>query len=80
MERHTINRAELSAITLALDLHKEAPILQILTDSALRNYALNPLRYTHHTHKDLLAHTNNTIKDRDAKGYTTHIGKVKSHT
>ncbi len=24
-ERHTINRAELSAIALALDLHKEAP-------------------------------------------------------
>ena len=70
---------------LTLDLHKEAPILQILTDSAfsintLRNYALNPLRYTHHTHKDLLAHTNNIIKNRDAKGYKTHIGKVKSHT
>ena len=84
-ERHTINRAELAAITLALDLHKEESTLQILTDSAfsintLRNYAINPLRYTHHTHKDLLAHTNNIIKTRDAKGYTTHIGKVKSHT
>jgi ribonuclease HI len=84
-ERHTINRAELSAITLALDIHKETPTLQILTDSAfslntLRNYALNPLRYTHHTQKDLLAHTNNIIKDRDATCHTTHIGKVKSHT
>jgi ribonuclease HI len=84
-ERHTINRAELAAITLALDLHKEESTLQILTDSAfsintLRNYAINPLRYTHHTHKDLLAHTNNIIQNRDTKGYTTHIGKVKSHT
>ena len=83
-ERHTINRAELSAITLALDLHKADPTLQILTDSAfsistLRNYALNPLRYTHHIHKELLAHTNSIIKERDTKGYTTHIGKVKSH-
>ncbi len=84
-ERHTINGVELCAITLALELHKDDPTLQILTDSAfsintLRNYALNPLRYTHHTHKDLLAHTNNIIKDTNAKGYTTHIGKVKSHT
>jgi ribonuclease HI len=84
-ERHTINRAELSAITLTLELYKEAPTLQILTDSAfsintLRNYALNPLRYTHHTHIDLLAHTNNIVNERDAKGYTTHTNKVKSHT
>ena len=84
-ERHNINRAELSAITLALDLHKEAPTIQILTDNAfsintLRNYAISPLRYTHHTHKDLLAYTNNIIKNRDANGHITHIGKVKSHT
>ncbi len=68
-----------------MDLHKEAPTLQILTDIAfsintLRNYAINHLRYTHHTQKDLLAHTNNIIKNRDAKGYTIHNGKVKSRT
>ena len=55
-ERHTINKAELAAITVALDLHKDSSQIQILTDSAfsintLRNYAIDPLRYAHHPHK-----------------------------
>ncbi len=48
--------------------------------NTLRNYALNPLRYTHHIHKDLLLYASNIMKARVEKGLTTHIGKVKSHT
>ncbi len=33
-ERHTINIAELAAITTALDLHRHDPSLSILTDNA----------------------------------------------
>jgi hypothetical protein len=69
----------------ALDLHKELPQIRILTDSAfsintLRNYAIDPLNFTHHPHKDLLNYTNNLIKARDEQGLLTQIGKVKSHT
>jgi ribonuclease HI len=31
-ERHTINKAELAAITVALDLHTKSPQIRILTD------------------------------------------------
>ena len=40
-ERHTINKAELAAITTTLDLYKHAPILSILTDSA---FSINNLK------------------------------------
>ena len=84
-ERHTINKAELAAITAALDLHKDSPQIQILTDSAfnintLRNYGIDPLCYAHHPHKELLCKANGLIKVRDKKGLLTHIGKNKSHT
>jgi len=84
-ERHRINRAELAAITVALDLHKHLPQIRILTDSAFyinkfRIYAIGPLNCTHHPHKDTLHYTNNLIQTRDEQGLTTLIGKVKSHT
>jgi ribonuclease HI len=83
-ERHTMNIAELAAITIALDLHKELPQIRILTDSSfcintLRNYVIDPLNFTHHPHKDLLHSSNNLIKTRDEQGLVTLIGKVKSH-
>jgi ribonuclease HI len=69
---------------VALDLHKDSPQIQILTDSAfrinkLRNYAINPLRHAHHPHKELLRQANTLIKARDESGLLTHIRKVKSH-
>ena len=84
-ERRTINKAELVAITTALDLYKHAPTLSILTDSAfginnLGNYSSNPQNFTHHQHKDLLHIADNIIYTRDDLGYTTHIIKVKLHT
>jgi ribonuclease HI len=84
-ERHTINRAELAAITLALEANKNDHTLSILTDSAfiittIRKYAVDPLCYNHHPHKELLQLADDIIRTRDNMGYNTHIGKVKSHT
>ena len=81
-ERHKINRAELAAITMALDLHKDSSQIHVLKESAfsintLRNYAIGPLRYAHHPHKELLRHANDLIKTRDENGLLNHIGKFK---
>jgi hypothetical protein len=75
----------LSAITVVLDLHKDSPQIQILTDSAfsintLRNYAIDPHRYAYHPHKELLRQADAIIKMKDEFGLQTHIGRVKSHT
>ena len=85
LERHTLNMAELSAIIAALHLDNELPQIRILKDSALcintlRNYATDPLNFTHHPHKELLHYTNNLIKTRYEQDFLTQIGKVKSHT
>ena len=71
--------------TLSLDLHKGLPPIRILTDSAfctntLRNYAIDPLNFTLHPHKELTHYTNNLIKTRDEQCLLTEIAKVKSHT
>ncbi len=84
-ERHTINRAELAAITIALEANKHDHTLSIVTDSAfsintIRRYAIDPLSFIHHPHKHLLQLADNIIHVRDNMGYRTHIGKVKSHT
>jgi ribonuclease HI len=84
-ERHTINRAELAAITLALEANKQENALSILTDSAfsinnIRKYAIDPLCFNHHPHKDFLQLADDVIRTRDKKGYITHIGKDKSRT
>jgi len=68
-----------------IDLHKDSPRIQILTDSAftintLRNYTIDPLHYAHHPHKELLRHAKALIKPRDENGPLTHIRIVKSHT
>jgi len=84
-DRHIINRAELATITTALELHRHDPSLSILTDSAfsinsLRNFSYQPHAFNHHQHKELLKLADYIIRERDLKGYTTHIGKVKPHT
>jgi hypothetical protein len=45
-ERHTINRAELAAITMILEFYKEQPQIHILAENAfnintLRNYTID---------------------------------------
>jgi ribonuclease HI len=84
-ERHTINRAELAAITLALKANKHEQTLSILTGSAFRinttrKYSIDPLSFNHHPHKEFLQLADDTIRSRDNMGYNTRIGKVKSHT
>jgi ribonuclease HI len=84
-KRHTINQAELAAITIVLEANKNDHSLSILTDSAfsintIRRYATDPLSFIHHPHKHLLQLTDHLIHARDSMGYKTHIGKVKSHT
>jgi ribonuclease HI len=83
--RHTINRAELADITVALKQENTEDHMSILTDSSLcintiRNYIIDPAAYNQHLHKDLLQLTNQLLKDRDRKQLRTHIGKIKSHT
>ena len=75
----------MAAIAIALDLYKDSPQIQILTDSAfsintLHIYAINPLRYAHRPHKELLRHANTLIKTIDENGLLTHIGEVKSYS
>ena len=84
-ERRSINRAELFAIKVDLHETLDNSIIQILKDSSfcintLRNYATDPLTYTNHIHKDLIHATEKIIRHRDGKGWTTHIGKVNTHT
>ena len=55
-ERHTINRAKLAAITLALETKKHDHTLSFLTNrtfgiNTIRKYAIDPLSFNHHPHK-----------------------------
>jgi len=75
-ERHTINIAELTAITITLELYQDPPQLHILTDNAfsvntIRNYINDPLNYKHHPHRDLLMTANNHIQIRERLGLAT---------
>jgi ribonuclease HI len=88
-EQHTINRAELAAITIALDANKLDQTLSIIIDSAfgintIRKYAIDPLSFMYYPHKHLLQLMDNIIRTRDNMRYKTHIGKSKithgSHT
>jgi len=72
-ERHTINRTELAAITLALEANKHENTLSILTDSAfniniIRRYAIDPLSFNHHPRKHLLQLADNLNHTRDNMG------------
>ena len=54
-ERHTINRADLAAITTALRMENTEGYLKILTDSSfcintIRNYTIDPASYKNHLH------------------------------
>jgi len=71
-ERHTINRAKLTAITVALKQENAKDHLKILTDIAfcintIRNYTIDPTSYKHHLQKDLLHLTSQLLRARDSK-------------
>ena len=46
----------------------------------IRKYAIDPLSFTHHPHKNLLQLADDIIHAMDNMGYKTQIDKVKSHT
>ena len=84
-ERHTISRAELASIVVALKQENTEGNMNILIDTsfcmnAIRNYIVGPAAYNHHLHKDLLQHINQLLIDRDSKQLKTNTGKDKSHT
>jgi len=84
LERHTISRAELAAIAVAVGQENTEDHLSILTNISLcintiRKYTINPTSYNHHLHKDLLQLTDQLLRIRDSKQLRTHLGKVKSH-
>ena len=67
------------------EANKQENALTILRDSAfrsntIRKYAIDPLCFNHHPHKELLQLADDILRTRDNMGHTTHIGKVKSHT
>ncbi len=74
-ERHTINRAKLTAITVALEANRKNPTLYVLTNSVfiintLKKYVIDPLSFIHHQHKDLLKFADDIIHTRDTLAYT----------
>ncbi len=84
-KRHTINRAELAAIAVALKQENTENHMIIRTDSSfcintIHNYTIDPTSYNQHLKKYLLQLTNQQLKYRSHKQLKTHIGKVKSHT
>jgi hypothetical protein len=76
-ERHTINRAKLAAIAVAIKQENTEDHMSILTNNSFsinttRNYTIDPAAYNHHLHKDLLQLTNQLLKERDSKQLKTH--------
>jgi ribonuclease HI len=79
-KRHTINRAELAAITLALEANKNDHTLSIITDSAfnintIRKYAKDPLCFNHHPHKE-----RTTSSAQETTWDTSHTSARLNHT
>ena len=81
---NTITRAELVAISCALDVAMGEDCV-IATDSKasmhmIQNQLLNPARHRQHAHRELLADIARRLLARAAAGHSTHIVKVKAHT
>ena len=76
-ERHSINRAEIAAIILALEANKHDHTLSILTDSAfsintIRKYAIDPLSFIHHPTKNSY-NSQTTPSTQEITWDTSHI-------
>jgi ribonuclease HI len=84
-ETHTIMRAELAAIHVALNVHKHDPWLGIFTDSktslhAIQNELQRPSHTTYHHHKPLIAAIVDSLISRSELGLTTILHKIRGHT
>ena len=84
-ETHTIMRAELVAIYVALDKYKDDKWLGIFTDSqtslhAIQNQLQRPSHSAYHHHKPLLTAIVTLIRYRDGLNLPTHLRKIRGHT
>ena len=84
-ETHTIMRAELAAIHVALDKYKNDPWLGIFTDSktslhAIQHELQRPSHTTYHHHKPLIAAIVDSLLYRSELGLTTILHKIRGHT
>jgi len=83
-ELWTINRAELAAMSVALDSNRDSEVVKVLTDSQvvlhwIRNEIHRPMKMVASIHGELVEEVVNLIIARDRAGRTTYIGKVKAH-
>jgi ribonuclease HI len=84
-ETHTIMRAELVAIQVALSLYKDDPWIGIFTDSqtslhAIQNELQRPSNTTYHHHKPLIIAIVNLLQYRIGLGLPTKLHKIRGHT
>ncbi len=84
-ELHTIMRAELVAIHVALDKYKNDPWLGIFTDSqtslhAIQNELQRPSHTKYHHHKPLITSILDTLLYRAGQGLPTVLHKIRGHT
>ncbi len=82
-ETHTIMRAELAVIHVALDIYKHDPWLGIFTDSKTSLHAIHhelqrPSHTTYH-HKPLIATIVDSLIYRAELGLTTILHKIRGH-
>jgi hypothetical protein len=77
---HTIKRAELAGIDIAIQLGHT----HLLTDNAcsfclIQDYMNYPSANRHNFHRDALLSITHTLKTRCELGIRTHLGKMKAH-
>jgi hypothetical protein len=77
---HTISRAELAGINIALQLGHT----HLLKDNAcslrlIQGYMNCPSAYRHNIQRDTLLSTTHALKIRCESGIRTHLGKIKAH-
>ena len=84
-ETHTIMRAELVAIQVALSIYKDDPWIGIFTDSqtslhAIQNELQRPSNTSYHQHKPLITAIVDLLQYRISLGLPTTLHKIRGHT
>ncbi len=84
-ETHTIMRAEIVAIQVALNTYKDDPWVGIFTDSqtslhAIQNELLRPSHTAYHHHKPLITAIVNSLQYKIRLGLPIILHKIRGHT
>jgi hypothetical protein len=84
-ETHTIARAELAAINIALNTYKDEPWVGIFTYSqtnlhAIQNELRRPSLTAYHHHKSLITAIVTSLQYRIRLGLPTILRKIRRHT